>query len=55
MCKFSASMSDECCLRGVAQQAHLSGGDEGTLYCFYKGFVSWGVFLWFGFFTRVKK
>jgi len=50
----SVSMSDECFLRGVAQQAHSSCGDEGTLHVLYEGLVSWDVFLWFGFFTRVK-
>ncbi len=25
------------------------------LSAFYEGLVSWGVFLWFGFFARVKK
>ena len=37
-----ASMSDERCLRGVAQQAHLSCSDKGTLHDFYEGLVNWG-------------
>ena len=41
MCRLSASMSDERCLRGVAQQAHLACGDEGTLHVFYEGLVRW--------------
>ncbi len=48
-------MSDERRLRGVAQQAHSSCGDEGTLHAFYEGLVNWGVFLWFGFFSREKE
>ena len=42
MCRLSASMSDERSLRGVAQQAYSSCGDEGTLHAFYEGLVSWG-------------
>ena len=57
MCRLSASMSDEGCLRGVAQQAHSSCDDEETLhgFLFYEGLVNWGVFLWFCFFSREKK
>ncbi len=55
MCRLSASMFDERSLRGVAQQAHSSCGDEGTLHALYEGLVNWGVFLWFCFFSREKK